>query len=100
MSLRHLARQLVIQSLFTWDFYNQDNDRKDEFLKWNIERHDKHIVDVDFPTECYEGVIKKIDVIDQIITKAAPQWPIKKIAPVDRNILRLGIYEIDRKSVV
>ena len=51
-------------------------------------------MDVDFPTECYEGVIKKIDVIDQIITKAAPQWPIKKIAPVDRNILRLGIYEM------
>lgn len=94
MSLRHLARQIVVQSLFTWDFYNQDTDRKDEFFGWNIERHDGTIVDTDFPRGCYEGVIKKVDVIDQIIVKAAPQWPIDRIAPVDRNILRLGIYEM------
>lgn len=94
MSLRHLARQIVVQSLFTWDFYQQDTRRVDEFFEWNIERHEGTIVDVDFPRGCYQGVIKKIDVIDQIIVKAAPQWPIDRIAPVDRNILRLGIYEM------
>lgn len=94
MSLRHLARQIVVQSLFTWDFYGQDTSRKEEFFEWNVDRHEGTIVDVDFPRGCYEGVIKKIDVIDQIIAKAAPQWPIDRIAPVDRNILRLGIYEM------
>lgn len=94
MSLRHLARQVVIQSLFTWDFYDQDTSRKDEFLGWNLSRYQDTLVDADFPRACYEGVIKKIDVIDQIIAKAAPQWSIDRIAPVDRNILRLGIYEM------
>ncbi|MFW0870958.1 MAG: transcription antitermination factor NusB [Patescibacteria group bacterium] len=94
MSLRHLARQVVVQSLFTWDFYNQDADRVDEFLNWNLDRYRDTLVDADFPRTSYEGVIKKVDVIDQIITKAAPQWPIDRIASVDRNILRLGIYEM------
>ena len=94
MSLRHLARQVVVQSLFTWDFYKQDADRVEEFLQWNIDRHDTTIVDLDFPKEMYLGVIKKASVIDEIIVKAAPQWPIAKIAAVDRNILRLGIYEM------
>ena len=94
MSLRHLARQIVVQSLFTWDFYNQDSERVDEFFQWNIDRHERTIVEEDFPRSCYQGVIKKVEVIDQIIAKAAPQWPIERIAPVDRNILRLGIYEM------
>lgn len=94
MSLRHLARQVVIQSLFTWDFYDQDMSRKDVFLNWNLMRYRDTLVDPDFPQSCYEGVIKKIDTIDQIITKAAPQWPIDRIAAVDRNILRLGIFEM------
>ena len=94
MSLRHLARQTVVQTLFTWDFYGKDTARKDEFLTWNVERHEGTIVDLEFPRTLYEGVIKKCDVIDEIIVKAAPQWPIDRIAPVDRNILRLGIYEM------
>jgi len=94
MSLRHLARQVVVQSLFTWDFYKQDADRVEEFFQWNIDRHESTIVDIEFPKETYLGVIKKASVIDEIIVKAAPQWPLEKIAAVDRNILRLGIYEM------
>ena len=102
MSLRHLARQIVVQSLFTWDFYKQDQDRLEDFLHYNLERHKDHVTDIDFPKSTFEGIVKKQPVIDKIIIKAAPQWPIHKIAPVDRNILRLGIYEMlfsDRTDV-
>ena len=93
MSLRHLAREIVIQALFTWDFYEKDSSRVDEGFSFSLEERDK-LHDVDFPKELLEGVIRKVDVLDSIIEKAAPAWPIDRIAAVDRNILRLGIYEM------
>jgi len=93
MSLRHLAREIVIQALFSWDFYDKDSSRSDELFSFSLSERDK-LHDVDFPKELLEGVIRKVDVLDEIIEKAAPAWPIDRIAPVDRNILRLGIYEM------
>jgi len=93
MSLRHLAREIVIQSLFTWDFKGKSGEHTDEWLAFPMELKSQ-VRDVDFPQELYNGVLKKVNVIDEIIEKAAPQWPLDRIAPVDRNILRLGIYEM------
>lgn len=48
------------------------------------------------------GVLEKRAIIDDIIEKAAPDWPLSKISIVDRNILRLGLFELlfaDRKEV-
>ena len=93
MSLRHLAREVVIQALFTWDFKGKTGEHSDEMFAFPLELRSK-IHDVDFPQELFEGVLKKVNVIDEIIEKAAPQWPLDRIAPVDRNILRLGIFEL------
>lgn len=93
MSLRHLAREVVIQALFTWDFKGKASDNADEWFQYPLEQKPK-VHDVDFPQELYQGVLKKVNVIDEIIEKAAPQWPLDRIAPVDRNILRLGIFEM------
>ncbi len=49
-----------------------------------------------------DGVLQKQTELDQVIEKAAPDWPIDRISPVDRNILRLGLYELlfaDRAEV-
>ena len=40
------------------------------------------------------GVVANLKEIDEIIAKAAPQWPISQISIVDRNVLRIGIYEL------
>ena len=40
------------------------------------------------------GVIKKQKKIDSVIEKAAPEWPLEQIAAVDRNVLRIGLYEL------
>ncbi len=93
MSLRHLAREIVIQALFSWDFYEKDASRSDDVFSFALAERDQ-LHDVDFPKELFNGVIRKVDVLDDIIEKAAPAWPIDRIAPVDRNILRVGIYEM------
>ncbi|HZX49898.1 MAG TPA: transcription antitermination factor NusB, partial [Candidatus Paceibacterota bacterium] len=40
------------------------------------------------------GVVENMEYIDAIIEKAAPEWPIAQITVVDRNVLRLGLYEL------
>jgi len=82
-----------MQSLFEWDF----NGRKEE-LGPILNNHIKEFAgakeDTGFIFELAEGVEKNLADIDAIITKHAPEWPIEQIPPVDRNVLRLGVYEL------
>lgn len=94
MSNRHLLRTIAMQTLYEWDFYNQDTNRLDEFLKKNMLEFAKNEEGIEFVKNTVLGVIKNIKKIDKIIMEAAPQWPIEQIALVDRNILRLGVYEL------
>ncbi len=101
MSLRHLAREIALQALFNWDFQERTEQTPDEIIGFSLSLREK-VYDTEFPTQLFEGVIKKVQVIDDIIEKAAPAWPIDRIALVDRNILRLGIFEMlfsERKDV-
>lgn len=71
-------------------------------LERNIEEFGPGLDDSVFMAELLLGTIKKKTIIDEIIEKAAPDWPIDKISIVDRNILRLGLYELlfgDRTQV-
>jgi N utilization substance protein B len=83
-----------MQTLYEWDFYKQDDSRIDEFIKRNMDEFVKSGEGSDFVKAEVEGVIKSVKEIDEIIEKAAPDWPISQIALVDRNILRLGVYEL------
>jgi transcription antitermination factor NusB len=58
--------------------------------------------DFSFMENLLNGVLEKRKDIDLIIEKAAPDWPIDKISVIDRNILRIGLYELlfaDRSQV-
>lgn len=102
MSNRHLSRTLVLQSLFEWDFNNQDNSKVDDILLYNIKEFSTGMNDLEFAKKLIHNVLDKKDTIDNIIEKAAPQWPIEKISITDRNILRMGISELlyaDRKEI-
>jgi N utilization substance protein B len=60
------------------------------------------LADHTFIVHVIDGIQAKKIELDGIITKAAPDWPIEKISPIDRNVLRLGLYELlfsDRKEV-
>ena len=91
-SYRHLARTCVMQTLFAVEFRGE-NDPK-ETLQANLEEVAPKLTETDFAFETLEGVLKNRDKILETISKYAPEWPVDKIARVDRVILEIGIYEI------
>ncbi|PIT90197.1 MAG: transcription antitermination factor NusB [Candidatus Komeilibacteria bacterium CG10_big_fil_rev_8_21_14_0_10_41_13] len=93
MSNRHLARTLVLQSLFQWDF-NQKKENLNKLLEFNKSEFAPDFDDQDFSANLLKAVIDKIDEIDVLIVKYAPEWPLDQITIVDRNVLRIGIYEL------
>jgi N utilization substance protein B len=102
MANRHLSRSIVLQSLFEWDL--NAIERKDVVgvLDRNIEEFAPNKTDRPFMEQLLNGILGKQPELDLVIEKAAPEWPIDRISPVDRNILRLGLYELlfaDRKEV-
>ncbi|MEK9154779.1 MAG: transcription antitermination factor NusB [Patescibacteria group bacterium] len=93
MATRHLARSIVLQSLYEWDFYNQKEDLT-KVVERNINEFGSGIDEPEFVWRIVKGVIDNIDQIDKIIGASAPHWPINQISIVDRNILRIGIFEL------
>lgn len=109
MANRHLSRSIVLQTLFEWDFQsenrkeeNPDIEKIKEVLKRNLTEFAPGLEDDVFVFSLIGEILKKQKVIDEIIEKAAPDWPIDKISVIDRNILRIGLTELlfgDRAEV-
>lgn len=93
MATRHLVRTVILQSLYEWDFYNQKKDVA-KILERNLEEFAPGIDEPEFAWKILKGIIDHLADIDNIIVKAAPEWPIERIAIIDRNILRIGLYEL------
>ncbi len=102
MANRHLSRSIVLQTLYEWDFGTEKEITPKDMLLHNIEEFGPGLDDSLFMGDLFEGIIRKQIVIDEIIEKAAPDWPIDKISIIDRNVLRIGLYELlfgDREEV-
>jgi N utilization substance protein B len=94
MANRHLFRSIVLQTLFEWDFNSISNDKVSLMLETNAREFAPGVNDLTFMANLLHGVIEKREKLDAIIVEAAPEWPLEKISTVDRNILRLGLYEL------
>ena len=94
MASRHLSRSIAMQTLYEWEFRDIKPDQIDTFIDLNIREFGHGITNAKFIASLVKGALGKINEIDQIIQKAAPQWPIDQIAMVDLAVLRLGIYEL------
>lgn len=94
MANRHLSRSIVLQALFEWDLNAVDKKEVVDILDRNIEEFAPNKTDRPFMEKLLTGVLGKQSELDLVIGKAAPEWPIDRISPVDRNILRLGLYEL------
>jgi len=102
MANRHLARSTVLQSLYEWDFRSKADSEVVEIIARNAEEFAGEAGDLSFMKELMISILEKRKDIDNIITKAAPDWPLDKISIIDRNILRIGLYELifaDKKEV-
>lgn len=94
MPNRHLARSIAMQSLFEWDFRGQPTAALPAIVAHNLEEFGPGLEEQEFTQALVDGVIEKQKEIDELITKYAPAWPLPQITIVDRNILRLGVYEL------
>ncbi len=102
MANRHLSRSVVLQTLFEWDVRNLSADAARAALARNAVEFAPGAADLPFMEELLLGSIGRRNDLDLVISKAAPEWPLDRIAPVDRNTLRLGLFELlfaDREKV-
>lgn len=94
MANRHLSRSIALQSLFAWDFHGARSDTLKEITRYNIAEFAPGMEDTDFIYDLVLGIQQHLPDIDKLITASAPDWPLDHITNVDRNVLRLGIYEL------
>jgi len=93
MATRHLIRTVVLQSLYEWDFYGKKKDIT-EILERNMAEFAPGVDEPEFGWKILHGVAAHMKDIDNTMRAAAPEWPLDKIAIIDRNILRIGLYEL------
>lgn len=94
MSNRHLSRTLAMQTLFLWDFNGQKDSNPLELTKEVFANFAPNFDDNGFVKDLIKGVKKHLPEIDKNIIKYATEWPLDQITIVDRNILRIGVYEL------
>ncbi len=94
MANRHLARSIVLQTLYEWDFRKLSKKGAADVLSRNIAEFAPGLTETAFLDDLLKHILAKQEDIDRIIEKAAPDWPLEKISIVDRNVLRLGLYEL------
>lgn len=94
MSNRHLARTLALQTLFAWDFHGRSQQGLDSLIANNFNNFAPDFNDDGFVSDLVFGVVKNHADIDKHICKYATEWPLDQITVLDRNVLRLGIFEL------
>lgn len=105
MSTRHIARTIALQTLFELDMkgaLSDSGEQVDAIIARNTEEFGEGIKDVSFTKNIVTNTLSRRITIDDIITRAAPDWPLEKIGVVDRNVLRIGLSELlfgDRAQV-
>ena len=96
-SNRHLGRIISLQSLYEHEFREKAGDATadlDTIIAKNIEPYEKALGDTEFVYALTHGVAEKAKSLDEDLKPLAPEWPISSIAAIDRNVLRMGLYEL------
>lgn len=94
MANRHLGRMIVMQTLYLWDFGGQKDAGIADALEYNLKEFAPEFEDRGFVESMLNGVLEHRAEIDEMIVTYAPQWPLAQITVIDRNILRIGVYEL------
>ncbi|MBR3220269.1 transcription antitermination factor NusB [Candidatus Saccharibacteria bacterium] len=101
-SNRHLGRIISLQSLYEYEFRVKAGDTEaelDTIIAKNIEPYAKALGDTEFVYALTKGVSSRVKELDKELTPLAPEWPLDSIAAIDRNVLRLGLYELETGEV-
>ena len=90
MSPRTRARELALQYLYHFDLLGQGAQELDEFLRWRAS--DERAIG--FAREICLGAREGMAELDELISHHADNWAIDRLATVERNILRLAVWEM------
>ena len=96
-SNRHLGRVIVLQSLYEYELRTLAGDKNVELdivVAKNIEPYEKALGDTEFVYNLARKVAENFETLDTALQPMAPEWPIASIAAIDRNVLRMGLYEL------
>ena len=96
-SNRHLGRVIVLQSLYEYECRTLANDPEvdlDTIIAKNIEPYADTLGDTEFVYNLTHKVVENFETLDEALTPMAPEWPIASISAIDRNVLRMGLYEL------
>ncbi|MBR2766577.1 transcription antitermination factor NusB [Candidatus Saccharibacteria bacterium] len=96
-SNRHLGRVIVLQSLYEFELRTLAGDKNvdlDIVVAKNIEPYEKALGDTEFVYNLARNVVKNFESLDKALQPMAKEWPIESIAAIDRNVLRMGLYEL------
>ena len=96
-SNRHLGRIIVLQTLYEYEFRSQAEDPKvdlAQIIDRNLSRYEEAIDDKQFVHDLLYGVVENQIDLDTKLQPMAPEWPISQIARIDRNVLRIGLFEL------
>ena len=101
---RRKGREIALQILYQADWERQmDPQEMEEFATRALEEYEKDLAPAnsvedpelrDFIRDLVTGVLQRRSRVDEIIKRFSKGWKIQRMAMVDRNILRLGIYEL------
>ena len=91
MGLRRSARECALQMLYEYDIGKHSPDAILESF-WEMNEHPKKVRE--FADQLFHGSIGQLKEIDGIIQQHTKNWRLSRMAAVDRNILRLAVYEL------
>lgn len=91
---RHLSREFALQTLYAWFFHGQKLDLHVLLNLFATHFYSHNIKELAFTDALLVGVQHHLKEIEAIIVRHAPEWPLDKIAIIDRIVLCIGIYEI------
>lgn len=94
MSTRHLCRIIVLQSLYEWSFWDYPRNKWQEFFEENMKEFGMDIDEPDFARKIMAGVVENLEFLDEVIKRNTKNWPFEQISLLEKNILRIAVYEI------
>ncbi len=91
MKARRRARAVALQTLFEVDLAGHGPSLvlKQRLADWDLDETNARFAD-----HLVQGVLEHLSQIDPTIAEIAPEWPLDQMSPIDRNILRIAIYEM------
>jgi len=90
MTLRHKSREFALQMLFEWDMARKKPASVESHF-WKSARAAEETRN--FANQLFEGAVSHVDNADKLVAELSENWRLDRLAAIDRNILRLAIYE-------